>query len=56
MLAAVAFGQKPIEGIEINPIIVKAVHDDFRDFVGGIYERPDVQIHIDEGRSFLARS
>ena len=56
VLAALAFGQKPVIGVEINPIIVDAVRDDFGDFVGHLYERPDVEIHMDEGRSYLSRS
>jgi hypothetical protein len=56
VLAALAFGQKPVVGVEINPIIVDAVRDDFGEFVGRLYERPDVEIHMDEGRSYLSRS
>ena len=56
VLAALAFGQAPVVGVEINPIIINAVRDDFGDFVGHLYERPDVEIHLDEGRSYLSRS
>lgn len=56
VLAALSFGQKPVVGVEINPIIINAVRDDFGEFVGHLYEHPDVEIHMDEGRSYLSRS
>ncbi len=56
VLSALTFGQGPVIGVEINPIIVGAVREDFGDFVGRLYERPDVEIHMDEGRSYLSRS
>ncbi|UCD59038.1 MAG: hypothetical protein JSV16_08065 [Candidatus Hydrogenedentota bacterium] len=55
VLAALAFGQRPVVGVEINPIIVNAVRNEFGNFVGNVYQRPEVEIHIDEGRSFLSR-
>jgi len=56
VLAALSFGHKPVTGVEINPSIVNAIRNDFRDFTGDIYRHPDVTIHVDEGRSFLSRS
>jgi len=56
VLAALAFKQSRIIGVEVNPIIIDAVRDEFGDFVGHIYDREDVEIHMDEGRSFLSRS
>jgi spermidine synthase len=56
VLAALTFGQKQVIGVEINPVIVDAIRDDFGDFAGNLYDRPDVEIHMDEGRSFLSRS
>jgi hypothetical protein len=56
VLAALAFGQKEIIGVELNPIIVDIVREEFRDFAGNVYARPEVEIHVDDGRSFIARS
>ncbi|RJP73318.1 MAG: hypothetical protein C4532_04770 [Candidatus Abyssobacteria bacterium SURF_17] len=56
VLAALLFGQQPIIGVEVNPIIVSAVRNEFGDFTGNIYDRPEVTIYVDEGRSFLSRS
>lgn len=45
-----------VRGVEINPIIVNDIlRGRLREFSGGIYDRPDVEITIAEGRSFLER-
>jgi hypothetical protein len=56
VLSALVFGQGPVTGVELNPIIVDAVREDFGSFAGHLYDRPEVEIHIDEGRSYLSRS
>ncbi|GAB4343566.1 MAG: hypothetical protein Kow0099_22120 [Candidatus Abyssubacteria bacterium] len=56
VLAALVFEQNKVTGVEVNPIIVRVVRDEFADFVGHLYQRPDVKIHVDEGRSFISRS
>ncbi len=48
-----------IVGVEINPLIVNLVTDKalYRDFAGGIYtDYPNVEIHLAEGRNFIART
>jgi hypothetical protein len=57
VLTALTFGNRDITGVEINPITVDEVmRGAFRDFTGGLYFRPEVQIHVDEGRSFIRRA
>jgi hypothetical protein len=57
VLTALTFGNRDITGVEINPITVDDVmRGEFRDFTGGLYFRPEVQIHVDEGRSFIRRA
>ncbi len=57
VLTALSFGNKNITGVEINPIIVNDVmRDRFKDFTGRLYFRPEVTIHVDEGRSFIRRA
>ena len=48
-------GAKRIDGVEINPSILPVMHR-FRQFNGELYERPNVHIVTDEGRSFVQRS
>jgi len=57
VLSALAFGARRVEGVEINPIIVRDVMlGRFREYSGALYARPDVSIHVEDGRSFVRRS
>jgi spermine/spermidine synthase len=57
LLSALQFGARRVDGVEINPIIVKDVMlGRFRSYSGGIYADPRVSIHIEDGRSFVRRS
>ncbi|MBN2406605.1 MAG: hypothetical protein JXJ19_02810 [Elusimicrobia bacterium] len=53
VLAALSFGSTDVTAVEYNPLIVKAVREDFRDFSGNIYSRPEVKVFTEEGRSFV---
>jgi spermidine synthase len=54
VLRAVANGSPRVTGIEINPTIVKQVmRGRYADFTYHLYDRPQVVIHIQDGRSFL---
>jgi hypothetical protein len=57
LLSALVFGATHVEGVEINPIIVRDVMlGRFRDYSGNLYADPRVAIHVDDGRSFVRRS
>jgi len=45
-----------IDAVELNPQLVRLIRDTFRDFAGHLYERPDVHVHVAEGRGFVAAS
>jgi hypothetical protein len=47
---------KSVLAVELDPITVDLVANKYADFVGHIYERPEVKVVVDEGRSFLRRS
>ena len=54
---ALASGSRDITGVEINPIIATTImRKHFADRSQGIYLRPDVHIHVEDGRSFVRRS
>ena len=54
---ALVFGAAHVDGVEINPIIVNDVmRGQFRDYSGGIYDRANVKVTIEDGRSFVRRS
>jgi spermidine synthase len=54
---ALAAGAAQIDAVELNPIIANDVmKGEFAGFAGDIYSRPEVNLVIDEGRSFVRRS
>jgi hypothetical protein len=54
---ALASGSHDITGVEINPIIgTDIMRKQFPQLSGQLYLRPDVHIHIEDGRSFVRRS
>jgi spermidine synthase len=57
VLRAVANGSPSVTGIEINPLIANAVmRGRYADYAYHLYERPDVHIHVTDGRSFIRNS
>ena len=57
VLRAVANGSPNVTGIEINPIIANTVMGDrYAEYSYHLYQRPDVHIHVTDGRSFVRNS
>jgi hypothetical protein len=55
VLAALAFNQRRVTGIEINPSILELVNGRFGDFTGHLDRDPRVRFVNDEARSHIAR-
>src|SRR6266581_2258113 len=54
VLRAVANGSLSVTGIEINPIIATTImRERYADYAQHLYERPEVHVHVTDGRSFL---
>jgi spermidine synthase len=54
---ALATGSRDITGVEINPIIANTImRERFAYMSRRLYHRPDVHIHVEDGRSFVRRS
>jgi hypothetical protein len=54
---ALASGSRDVTGVEINPIIgTDIMRGKFPQLSRRLYLRPDVHIHIEDGRSFVRRS
>src|SRR5260370_2384555 len=54
VLRAVANGSPSVTGIEINPIIATTImRERYADYSQHLYDRPDVHIHVTDGRSVL---
>lgn len=53
--SALSFGQERVYGIEVNPIFIDLLQNEFRDFAN-IADRPGVTLVVDDARTHLARS
>jgi len=54
VLRAVANGSRDVTGIEINPIIANTImRGRYADYSYHLYQRPEVHIHVTDGRSFV---
>lgn len=57
VLRAVVGGSSSVTGIEINPIIAtRIMQERYADFAYHLYDRPEVHIHVADGRSFIRNS
>jgi hypothetical protein len=56
ILSALAFDQRRVTGVEINPSILELVNGRFGDFTGHLDRDPRVRFVNDEARSYLART
>ena len=57
VLRAVANGSSSVTGIEINPIIANTImRGRYAAYSYHLYQRPDVHIHVTDGRSFVRNS
>ena len=54
ILIALASGAAAVKAVELNPLVVRAVQEDFGDFSGRPYTLAGVEKVVDEGRTFLA--
>ncbi len=56
ILYALAHSPNSVTGVELDPVIVKIVTNDYSEFMGGIYNKENVRLILDEGRSFIRHS
>lgn len=53
---ALLFGARHVTAVEIDPAVCKLVRTTYDDWLGGMFNRPDVTLVNSEGRSFLRHS
>ena len=54
---ALASGSRDVTGVEINPIIARTImRERYPELSRRLYERPEVRIVVEEGRSFVRRT
>ncbi|HUM06310.1 MAG TPA: hypothetical protein VLT90_12675 [Terriglobales bacterium] len=57
VLRALANGSPSVTGIEINPIIANTVmRERYASYAYHLYDRPEVHLHVTDGRSFIRNS
>ena len=55
VLLALYHAAPKIDAVELDPQVARLAAEDYAAFAGGIYERPEVALHLDEARSFVRR-
>ncbi|HXY52640.1 MAG TPA: hypothetical protein VEI01_24560 [Terriglobales bacterium] len=53
VLLALRHGAQRVDAVELDANVIGLLRETFRDFSGAFYDRPDVQVHLAEGRAFL---
>src|SRR6516225_4960567 len=56
VLEALYFGARSVTAVDINPIVNDIVTRRMRNAWGGLFDRPEVKLVTEEGRSFVRRS
>jgi Concanavalin A-like lectin/glucanases superfamily len=56
VLAAHKFHAKDITAVEINPTTYHLLNDEYASYVGHLYQRENVHLNLEDGRSFVRRS
>jgi hypothetical protein len=54
VLSAIWHHAARIDAVELNPQFASLVRNAYGDFAGGLYDRPEVRVHIAEARGFVA--
>lgn len=53
VLLALRHGARRVDAVEMDANVVQLLRKTFRDFSGALYKRPEVRIHVADGRAFL---
>ena len=56
VLYDLSYHPRSITGVELDPVIVNIVQGRYRDYIGSVFNKPNVKLFNDEGRSFIRRS
>ncbi len=54
ILIGLYHGARHVTGVELNPLMVRAITCDHAGYAGGLFNRPDVKLLVREGRHFLS--
>jgi len=56
VLLALRHGARQVDVVELNHNVLDLLHGKFRNFSGGLYDRPEVRVHRAEARAFVQSS
>lgn len=56
VLQALYHRSPQVDAVELDPQVVALLRDEFAEYAGHLYDRPDVRVHIAEARGFVAKS
>jgi SAM-dependent methyltransferase len=53
VLLALRHAARQVDAVELNPNVPALLRGEFREFAGGLYDRPEVRVHRAEARAFV---
>ncbi len=56
ILQAMYHGVKAIEAVELNPQVIDMMSNEFASFAGGLFSKPEVNLHVAESRAFIRQN
>ena len=56
VLQALGAGARSVDAVELQPHVVDMVRGRYREFSGGVYEHPEVSVHVADPRAFIEAS
>ena len=52
-MLALRHAARQVDAVELDPNVPELLRGEFHDFVGGLYDRPEVRVHHAEARAFV---
>jgi hypothetical protein len=56
VLLALRHAVRQVDAVELDPNVLELLRGEFREFAGGLYDRPEVRVHRAEARAFVQRA
>lgn len=53
---ATSNGTERVTAVELDPVVIDMVSEEYNDYLGGLFNKPNVELINAEGRSFIKRS
>ena len=53
---ALRHGAAGVTAVEVNPLVVEMVRERYGGYAGGLFSKPEVEVVVDEGRSYSKRT